>query len=110
MESKHYNELYEEIKAIRDKLKKEAAALHNCAATYVDRIIGRSSVIFTIKQIGHTRRSYYMLELNPKNLTIVQNRGINNIGAPDTVKQFAEQWLEKVVREVIKKQKTKICS
>lgn len=78
-------------------LQVEAQNLHNCSASYADRIIAKSSVIFLIRKIEEPDTPFYMLELNPKSLTIVQNRGLYNCGATDEVKAFADLWLNSVV-------------
>lgn len=80
-----------------ETLMQEAAKLHNCSAGYVDRIINGTSVIFLIREKAHPRKSFYMLELNPNTFSIVQNRGLHNCSATDTVKNFAELWRRSVV-------------
>lgn len=84
-------------------LQVEAQNLHNCSASYVDRIIGKSSVIFLIRKQEEPDTPFYMLELNPKSLTIVQNRGLRNCGQTDEVKAFADMWLNSVVLNSSKK-------
>lgn len=84
-------------------LQVEAQRLHNCSAGYVDRIINKSSVIFLIRQKSKPNVPFYMLELNPNRLSIVQNRGLYNCGETDEVKAFAELWLNSVVLPMSKK-------
>lgn len=80
-----------------EQLNREAQKLHNCAASYVDRIIGGSSMLFLIRKKEHPRKPFYMLELNPKDFSIVQNRGLRNCNATDEVKAFEELWLKSKV-------------
>lgn len=84
-------------------LRCEAQNLHNCSAGYVDRIIDKNSVIFLIRQKADPDAPFYMLELNPNSLSIVQNRGLHNYGATPEVQAFANMWLNGVVRPMAKK-------
>lgn len=78
-------------------LQTEAKKLHNCSASYADRIIDGTSVIFLIRQKETPNKPFYMLELNPQNLRIVQNRGLHNCSATEAVQKFAELWRQTVV-------------
>lgn len=86
------------------RLLRYANQLHNCSASYADRIIENESVLFTITKKG---AGLFMLEVNVKDIRIVQNRGLRNASAPLDVLQFANQWLDKIVR--IKWQEVQKC-
>lgn len=87
------------IGAITDiaELKKEGIALHHCVGGYDDRVISGNSVIFAIRKIEEKDVPYVTLELSPKDLRIVQYRGIeNNRNVPMSkeVDEFVEWWKE----------------
>lgn len=94
------NELYS-IKVIRSatELVREAAKMHNCAGGYVNDVIKGHSVIFTIKRTDHPRTAFYMLELDPHKLSIVQNRGKYNKQNDEyeSVSSFAQNWINTIV-------------
>ncbi|MCX4367817.1 MAG: PcfJ domain-containing protein, partial [Clostridia bacterium] len=68
------------IGAITDiaELKKEGIALHHCVGGYDDRVISGNSVIFAIRKTEEKDVPYVTLELSPKDMRIVQYRGIEN--------------------------------
>lgn len=87
------------IGAITDiaELKKEGIALHHCVGGYDDRVISGNSVIFAIRKTEEKDVPYVTLELSPKDLRIVQYRGIeNNRNVPMSkeVDEFVEWWKE----------------
>lgn len=85
------------------QLNVEAARMHNCSATYADRIIEGNSVIFKIRENAHPRTAFCMLEYSPKLKRIVQNRGIRNGDVPEGVKDFAETWVKKIMMPLERK-------
>lgn len=76
-------------------LQKYAKQLHNCSAGYADKIAREDSVLFTVIKKGV---GLFMLELNMRDLYIVQNRGYKNESAPDDVIAFSNTWLEQIVK------------
>lgn len=87
------------IPSMKDLLK-YAKQLHNCSAGYADKIAREDSVLFTIIKKGV---GLFMLELDMRDLYIVQNRGYKNKSAPDDVIEFSNSWLEKIVKPNIGK-------
>lgn len=84
------------------QLKNEAKKLHNCAAGYIDKVIKGKSVVFLVREKTHPKKAFYMAELNPVNMEIVQNRGMHNIDSTDSLRQFTDNWLNNIVRPRIK--------
>lgn len=76
-------------------LQKYAKQLHNCSAGYADKIAREDSVLFTVIKKGV---GLFMLELDMRDLYIVQNRGYKNESAPDDVIAFSNAWLEQIVK------------
>lgn len=81
-------------------LQKYAKQLHNCSAGYADNIVREDSVLFTVIKKGV---GLFMLELDMRDLYIVQNRGYKNESAPDDVIAFSNAWLEQIVKPNIGK-------
>lgn len=89
------------IGAITDiaELKKEGIALHHCVGGYDDRVISGNSVIFAIRKTEEKDVPYVTLELSPKDMRIVQYRGIENnrnVPMPKEVDEFVEWWQEQI--------------
>ena len=101
-----YRDSEYEVKVIRSQkaLIAEATKMHNCSAGYVDKILRGTSVLFTVKQVADPCTAYCMLEYSPKEMRIVQNRGIRNTEPALAEQKFVQNWLENIVLPTLIKQ------
>lgn len=77
----------------RAELQKEADALHHCVWTYAQRHANGETAIFFIRRTVEPRKPYYTLELDEKNLTVRQNRGMRNCAKTAEVQDFEDLWI-----------------
>lgn len=75
------------------ELQKEADSLHHCVWTYAQRHANGETAIFFIRRTVEPRKPYYTLELDEKNLTVRQNRGLRNCGKTAAVQAFEDLWI-----------------
>lgn len=78
----------------QQELNDEGKQLSHCVGTYADKhASGRSSTFF-IRHADNPGESYFTLELDEKQLKVLQNRGKGNCGRTDEVARFEAVWLE----------------
>lgn len=77
----------------RAELQNEADTLHHCVWTYAQRHANGETAIFFIRRTVEPRKPYYTLELDEKNLTVRQNRGLRNCGKTAAVQAFEDLWI-----------------
>lgn len=77
----------------RAELQKEADTLHHCVWTYAQRHANGETAIFFIRRTVEPKTPYYTLELDEKNLTVRQNRGLRNCGETEAVQDFEDIWI-----------------
>lgn len=76
------------------ELKNEGRALSHCVARYaVDHASGKTAIFF-IRHKALPEQPYFTLELDEKNLTVRQNRGLRNCDRTPEVKAFEKKWLD----------------
>lgn len=80
----------------------EGKALSHCVGTYVDRVAEGKSIVLFIRQTADENKSFYTVEINPKDLTIVQCRGSHNKSATKDVNEFINKWYKKVIEPMRK--------
>lgn len=83
------------IRPCRDQadLNEEGTSLHHCVGSYADRHAEGKTAIFFIRRTSQPREPYFTLELNEKDLTVRQNRGLRNCDPPEEVRAFVVEWL-----------------
>lgn len=75
------------------ELTDEGNQLSHCVGTYgKDHATGKSAIFF-IRRKKNPGKSFYTLELNEKDLTVRQNRGLHNCARTPEVRAFEEKWL-----------------
>lgn len=84
-------------------IKEEGKAMHNCVATYLDRVAKRQSIILFVRHTSSLEESFYTLEINPKDNSVVQCRGYHNGKTPeeDAVQRFVKQWHDNVLLKAV---------
>ena len=83
------------IRPCRDQaeLNAEGKALHHCVGSYAnDHADGKTAILF-IRRAETPDEPYFTLELDEKNLTVRQNRGLCNCAPPEEVRAFVVAWL-----------------
>ena len=70
----------------------EGNTLHHCVGSYIERIAKKESLIFFIRKIDDLAHSYFTLEIDPKNLKVVQCRGDHNVSADNKILNFVHKW------------------
>lgn len=80
--------------ASMDELRNEGNILHHCVATYDKKYADGQTAIFFIRRIDKPDEPYYTLELDEKNLTVRQNRGLRNCGKTEEVQAFEDAWID----------------
>ena len=91
-----------------EELTREGDVLHHCVGTYRNKHAEGRSAIFFIRREDKPEEPWYTLELNTKELTVIQNRGKGNSARTESVRKFEEKWLEHIrkIRETKKKGKS----
>ena len=79
--------------ASQKELTDEGNALRHCVSTYGRRHADGQTAIFFIRKKSSPRSSYYTLELDEKELTVRQNRGLRNCPRTPEVQAFEDLWL-----------------
>jgi len=79
-----------------EELSREGDALHHCVGGYRSKHAEGRSAIFFIRREEKPDEPWYTLELNTKELTVIQNRGKGNSARTEEVRKFEEAWLEHV--------------
>lgn len=89
-----------------EELTREGDILHHCVGGYRSKHAEGRSAIFFIRREDRPEEPWYTLELNVKELTVIQNRGKGNSARTEAVRKFEEAWLERI-RAVAAAGKTK---
>ena len=79
-----------------EELIREGDVLHHCVGTYRNKHAEGRSAIFFIRRESEPDNPWYTLELNLKELTVIQNRGKGNSARTEEVRNFEELWLEHI--------------
>lgn len=87
-----------------DEIRLEGKNMCNCVAGYVGRVKDKSSIICFVRHSAEKDKSFYTLELNPKDLKIVQCRGYYNgtTSEEQQVQKFVNFWRKNVVLKKLK--------
>lgn len=82
-----------------DDIVQEGINMKNCVATYLDRVAKKQSIILFVRHTNDLQHSFYTLEINPANNSIVQCRGFNNeITAEEKdVQKFVKDWRNNIL-------------
>lgn len=79
-----------------EELEQEGNVLHHCVGTYKDKHAEGRSAIFFIRRASEPEKPWYTLELNLKEMTVIQNRGKRNCARTEEVESFEKAWLEHI--------------
>lgn len=79
--------------ASQRELTAEGDALHHCVSSYGSRHIAGQTAIFFIRRVSRPQEPYYTLELDEKELTVRQNRGLYNCARTPEIQAFEDRWL-----------------
>lgn len=79
--------------ASQQELTDEGNALHHCVSTYGKKHANGKTAIFFIRRKNAPGKSFYTLELDERELTVQQNRGMRNCPRTPEVRAFEELWL-----------------
>lgn len=77
----------------KQELTDEGNSLCHCVSTYGKRHAEGKTAIFFIRRKGHSKESYYTLELDERALKVRQNRGMRNCARTPRVQAFEDLWL-----------------
>lgn len=86
------------------ELTKESEKLQHCVRTYADQIIKGESIILFIRKSKTPDIPFYTVELNEK-MKLQQCRGYRNCSMTDEVKEFVEEYLKWLKKEIKKRKK-----
>lgn len=83
---------------------KEGKDNHNCVGTYLGRVKNNNSIICFVRHTKEKEKSFYTLELDPRDLKVVQCRGYKNSPTAEdsAVQKFVQTWRKKVVLKMLK--------
>ena len=70
--------------------------MHHCVGTYKEKHAEGRSAIFFIRRASEPEKPWYTLELNLKEMTVIQNRGKRNCARTEEVESFEKAWLEHI--------------
>lgn len=87
-----------------DDIRQEGIDNKNCVGGYVCRVKDGNSIICFVRHSVEPNKSFYTLELNPKDLRVVQCRGYKNNPTPEEkqVNKFVEYWRKHIVLKELK--------
>lgn len=71
----------------------EGKILNHCVATYAERHASGETAILLIRHADDPEMPWYTLNLNEKDLTVIQNRGMRNCARTAEVSAFEKEWL-----------------
>lgn len=82
---------------------KEGRDMNNCVGSYLGRIKENRSIVAFIRKVKNPHKSFYTIEINPKDLKIVQCRGPKNEKTPEEkqVQSFAQNWQKEIVSKLL---------
>lgn len=77
----------------------EGCNMNNCVSTYLSRISRNESIICFLRHSNDLNKSFYTIEVNPSDYSIVQCRGYNNgiTSEESQVRKFVKSW-EKMIK------------
>ena len=82
--------------AAPEELDAEGKALSHCVATYKNKHASGQTAIFFVRKKTDPDKPWFTLELNLKDLTVVQNRGKCNCARTKAVEVFETAWLDHI--------------
>ena len=82
--------------AAPEELDAEGKALNHCVATYKEKHAGGRSAIFFVRKASAPEAPWFTLELDLKDLTVLQDRGKCNCARTASVEAFEKAWLEHI--------------
>ena len=82
-----------------EELIAEGKTLSHCVANYANSVSTGSSVILFIRREKTPDKPWFTLELDPKLLTVRQNRGKKNCDPPQEVKDFVALWIKTKIQK-----------
>lgn len=93
------------VPLIADDIRLEGRNMSNCVGGYVGRVKDGKSIICFVRHSAEKDKSFYTLELNPKDLKVVQCRGYHNGTTPEEskVQKFVQYWRKNVVLKNLKR-------
>lgn len=74
----------------------EGRILGHCVYNYSEKHATGKTAIFFIRHSNEPEKPYFTLELDERNLTVVQNRGKHNCARADEVVAFEKKWLDHI--------------
>lgn len=83
------------------EIKEEGKAMRHCVGTYIERVAEERSVILFIRKEAEPDVPFVTLELDPKNLNVVQARAFKNGNPSPQVWSFIRLWQDKVLLPMI---------
>lgn len=87
------------------ELREEGKKLCHCVAMYDQKYATGKTAIFFIRRVDKPEEPYYTLELDEKELTVRQNRGLRNCGKTEEVQAFEDAWLDWAKKQARKKKR-----
>lgn len=84
-------------------LLQEGENQHNCVASYVDKVINKTSIVLFIRNINNPSKSLYTLELNT-DYQVEQCRAYANQNIPEEVKVFLDEYTKHLISNNKKKE------
>lgn len=87
------------IKVVRSasELCKYAKVMHNCAASYINKVVAGKSIVLLVIHNGTS--DICMLEYDWDRNVVLQNYAIHNQQPQESEKQFVEQWIDYIARK-----------
>lgn len=76
-----------------EELEHEGEILHHCVGNYKNKHAEGKSAIFFIRREIDPDKPWFTLELNLKEMTVIQNRGKGNCAKTAQVQAFEDKWL-----------------
>lgn len=90
-----------------EELDTEGKVLNHCVATYKQTHSSGTTAIFFIRRKNAPDKPWYTLQLDMKELKVLQNRGKCNCARTPEVQKFEEEWLRHIRELKQKKPKNK---
>ena len=75
------------------ELTNEGKALKHCVAGYAGKVARGQTAIFFLRREEEPDKPWYTLELDEKELTVKQNRGLQNCARTAEVEAFEKKWV-----------------
>lgn len=85
--------------ATEKELRAEGRTLNHCVGTYANGHVQGKTAIFFVRKVETLDVPWFTLQLDEKEMKILQNRGENNCDPPEDEKAFVDLWI-KWAREV----------